>query len=102
MLWVGMGGHRLMHMVMVRAWVQIRREMLGSGLLGGGGHLGKLDVFNQPCGNLGACPWGERCQPACPLLFKLFTFERRQLSLRASNFRNVLLGLHKKFRPTQK
>ena len=25
-----MGGHRLMLMVMVRVWVQIRREMLGS------------------------------------------------------------------------
>jgi hypothetical protein len=31
MLWVGMGGHRSLLMVMVWVWVQIRRKMLGFG-----------------------------------------------------------------------
>ena len=31
MLWVGMGEHRSLMMVMVYVWVQIRRKMLGSG-----------------------------------------------------------------------
>jgi hypothetical protein len=30
MLWVGMGGHRWLLMVMVWVWVQIRKKMLGS------------------------------------------------------------------------
>ena len=30
MLWVGMGGHRSLLMVMVWVWVQIGRKMLGS------------------------------------------------------------------------
>ena len=30
MLWVGMGGHRSMLLVMVWVWVQILRKMLGS------------------------------------------------------------------------
>ena len=30
MLWMGMGGHRSMLMVMVWVWAQIRRKMLGS------------------------------------------------------------------------
>ena len=33
MLWVGMGGHRsLLMVIMVWVWVQIRRKMLGSGV----------------------------------------------------------------------
>ena len=30
MLWMGMGGHRSLLMVMVWVWIQIRRQMLGS------------------------------------------------------------------------
>ena len=30
MMWVDMGGHRSVLMVMVWVWVQIRRKMLGS------------------------------------------------------------------------
>jgi hypothetical protein len=30
MLWVGMGGHRALQMVMVWVWIQFRRRMLGS------------------------------------------------------------------------
>jgi hypothetical protein len=30
MLWVGMGGHRSLLMIMVWIWVQTRRKMLGS------------------------------------------------------------------------
>jgi hypothetical protein len=33
MLWVGTDGHRLLLMVTVWVWVQIRRKMLGSALL---------------------------------------------------------------------
>jgi hypothetical protein len=32
MLWVNMGGHRSLLMVMVWVWIQIRRKMLGSGV----------------------------------------------------------------------
>ena len=38
---------------------------------------GVPDIFNQLCGNLGACPWGDRCWLACPYPFKVITFERR-------------------------
>ena len=34
-------------------------------------YLGKLYVFNQPLGE------GDRCQPTCPHLLKVFTSERR-------------------------
>ena len=50
MLWVGVGGHRSLLMVMVWIWVQIQRKMLGSAtnrrffpdIIGGGGHFGPL------------------------------------------------------------
>ena len=32
MLWVGIGGHRSLLMVVVWVWIQIRRKMLGFGL----------------------------------------------------------------------
>ena len=29
-----------------------------------GGYLGELDIFNQPCGNVGVLPFGEIDVPA--------------------------------------
>ena len=25
------------------------------------GYMGELNIFHQPCENLGVCPWGDRC-----------------------------------------
>ena len=34
-----------------------------------------MGVFGRElCGNLGACPWGDRCQLTCLRLFKMFHF----------------------------
>ena len=37
------------------------------------GELDRLDIFIQPCENLGACRRGDgyRCQPACPRTCKV-------------------------------
>lgn len=42
------------------------------------GAHGELDNFDQPCGDLGASPMGDRCMPACPHPLKVFTFEKRK------------------------
>lgn len=50
--------------------------------------------FNQPSGNLVACPWEKiRCGPTWPCLFKMCTFEKRQWSWCCSKFGDVCFGI---------
>ena len=81
----------------VRGWNSTRMgdlpSMVHSIILG---YHGELDIFNQPCRNLGACPWGRYMQVGlsapiqCVHLWKEAIFSRGTLILLMPS-----LGLHK-------